>query len=326
MAASGARLIQISTDRIRPAERFAYWRDVALVRSEPDLPTGEDRVAFHGKQRVLSGAGTRLMDRRTSPIILRRTPRRCRADGGDEVQLTVTLEADSDAGVMHPDGTEVRVGASDLVLMDLAQPLTGQHGTCRELVLLLPRRAVAGALGIDPGKIGVRTFRASPRIRLVQDQLRLVANTMPELDSTTAQAALDATVSLALAVLCMETAELLREPAAHSAGLFAAAQRYIDLHFADPALRPDTIAAALRCSRTQLYRVFSEHQLAVMDYVQAVRLRRARQMLAAPAMTACSIAEISHLCGFDDPSGFSRSFRQRFGCTPREARRGALPG
>jgi AraC-like DNA-binding protein len=43
-------------------------------------------------------------------------------------------------------------------------------------------------------------------------------------------------------------------------------------------------------------------------------------LLADPACRH-SIAAVAWLCGFEDPSAFSRGFRRRFGCQPRDVRR-----
>jgi len=87
-------------------------------------------------------------------------------------------------------------------------------------------------------------------------------------------------------------------------------------------LSPAMLAAALRCSRSQVYRLFTRYERTVMGHVLECRLTRTRGMLADPACQH-SIASIAWLCGFEDPSAFSRSFRRRFGCQPRDIRRQA---
>jgi AraC-like DNA-binding protein len=44
-------------------------------------------------------------------------------------------------------------------------------------------------------------------------------------------------------------------------------------------------------------------------------------MLSDPRHDALSITDIAYLAGFGDLSHFNRSFRQRYGATPRETRR-----
>ncbi len=59
-----------------------------------------------------------------------------------------------------------------------------------------------------------------------------------------------------------------------------------------------------------------------MEFVSEGRLAKAFASFADPN-NALSIVDIARSCGFDDPSSFSRMFRQRFGCTPGTARASA---
>lgn len=55
-----------------------------------------------------------------------------------------------------------------------------------------------------------------------------------------------------------------------------------------------------------------------MDFVMALRLERARQLL---GTTALSVADVAARSGFVDRSHFSRAFRARFGESPAKLRR-----
>ena len=54
-----------------------------------------------------------------------------------------------------------------------------------------------------------------------------------------------------------------------------------------------------------------------IQYVKLLRLQRAAELLLSSPE---SVAEIGARCGFQDPSYFTRSFRERYGCTPSEYR------
>jgi len=103
-------------------------------------------------------------------------------------------------------------------------------------------------------------------------------------------------------------------------GLWLAADGFIERHLDRADLGPDLLARVLRCSRTQLYRLFSRHDTTVMDHIRDMRLRRCRDLLADPTCQL-AVAEIASLYGMHDPSAFSRRFRRRFGCSPGEVRR-----
>lgn len=77
---------------------------------------------------------------------------------------------------------------------------------------------------------------------------------------------------------------------------------------------PKGLARNLHLSESQLYRklkAISGKSTAV--FIRSVRLQRARELL---QTTDKTISEISYEIGFNDPSWFSRSFKEEFGFTP----------
>jgi AraC-like DNA-binding protein len=54
------------------------------------------------------------------------------------------------------------------------------------------------------------------------------------------------------------------------------------------------------------------------------RLTRCHRDVTDPAMRCRPLGEIAFAAGFNDLSHFSRAYRARYGCTPRDARRHTL--
>ncbi len=65
-----------------------------------------------------------------------------------------------------------------------------------------------------------------------------------------------------------------------------AVQRYIRRHLTDPDLDPDTVAAAIGCSRSTLYRLFNGNELFVQGYVRELRLQQFLRLLQKDARNA----------------------------------------
>ena len=91
----------------------------------------------------------------------------------------------------------------------------------------------------------------------------------------------------------------------------------MEQHMEDP-LTPADLAQEIGVTRRQLERLFSS---ALKDtpthfYLQ-LRLNRARELLLQTDMTITSICVA---CGFESPSHFSRTYRARFGSSPRRDR------
>ena len=92
---------------------------------------------------------------------------------------------------------------------------------------------------------------------------------------------------------------------------------------ADPDLDVDAVAADAGISPRYLRRLFAAENDHFGNYLKARRLERCHADLASPLHAQLGISEIAFRWGFNDAAHFSRSFRSRFGITPREHRRNA---
>jgi len=79
------------------------------------------------------------------------------------------------------------------------------------------------------------------------------------------------------------------------------------------------LAQKLNMSRSQLYRklkAITGKSIAV--YMRSIRLQKARLLLESAEMT---ISEIAYACGFNDPSWFSKAFKEEYGFSPSKIKR-----
>lgn len=80
----------------------------------------------------------------------------------------------------------------------------------------------------------------------------------------------------------------------------------------------EDIAAAGNVCRSKCCRIFKKYVgQSPMDFVNAYRLEYGQHLL---QTTDLNITEICMACGFNHPSYFSKQFRIKYGCTPREYR------
>lgn len=174
-------------------------------------------------------------------------------------------------------------------------------------------------LSVDFGELRPLLFRQVPVERGLQSlfatsvaHLLAVAET---LDPHGAKAYL-----LGLAELVLRTAlrtELDRADAL--ATRRRAATEYIREHLSDPTLTAERIAEALFISRRRLYQLFDDGD-GVSGRIRTLRVERAKELLADPALGIRGIGEISRQCGFANAAHFSRTFRKAVGQTPRDYR------
>ena len=104
----------------------------------------------------------------------------------------------------------------------------------------------------------------------------------------------------------------------HTDAVIADCQAWIAEHYAcENPVASMTARSGLK-SRTfaRRFRVATGNQ--PMDYVQAMRIEEAKQLLEA---NYANVEEIGHLVGYEDPTFFRRLFKRRVGMTPAAYRR-----
>lgn len=101
-------------------------------------------------------------------------------------------------------------------------------------------------------------------------------------------------------------------------------QGFIRRNLSDPDLSIERIANRMQCTKRYLHKVFSKEGETLNQYIWSQRLELCRTRLLRRDLSDKSITEIAFACGFSNAAHFSRSFRARFGETPRAYRRAAL--
>lgn len=94
----------------------------------------------------------------------------------------------------------------------------------------------------------------------------------------------------------------------------------IERDLRDPDLSPSRIAARLRTSPRNLGAVVAASNETVAAYILRRRLEECARELADPARSRASIGEIAFGWGFLSTPHFTRSFRERYGMSPRQYR------
>jgi len=105
--------------------------------------------------------------------------------------------------------------------------------------------------------------------------------------------------------------------ARRDAVLIRTATDYLRQHLSSPP-SPETLAKILGTNEKRLNQAFqSEFAMPVFAWLREERLRQARELLAS---TETPISNIGEYVGYSSGANFSKAFRERFGCSPRELR------
>lgn len=87
-------------------------------------------------------------------------------------------------------------------------------------------------------------------------------------------------------------------------------------HINNTDLSLDSLSEAMHMSKSTLYRKWKEEsEETLANYILEIRLKETLKLVQEQQV---SFAEASSLCGFNNPSYFSRAFRKVYGCTPSE--------
>lgn len=311
-------LVRLCTDDIDERSRLHVWREVYSrnlfnIDIEPigDSPFRVD-VAIRKLPGIHILLGTRSASRTgvTRPLL---------QTAADNLILAITLRGRSQACQSN---REIMVEPGSAILLSTTQ--VGNHALEDNGMLLsvvVPKAAIEPFIG-DVGPALMRPIAAeTDTLRLLINYARsaidLGEQASPELQSMVAVHMRDL-VSMLIGGP-RDAQQFLAERGLRAARLHAIKLEIVaQLDRLDLSAR--TVALALGISPRYVHRLLQEEALTFTDYVLGLRLDRCFAMLHDPRHCRQAIGAIALASGFNDISYFNRSFRSRFGKTPREAR------
>ncbi|WP_309694480.1 AraC family transcriptional regulator [Microbacterium foliorum] len=102
-------------------------------------------------------------------------------------------------------------------------------------------------------------------------------------------------------------------------GMWELIRDHIEHNFHSPSLAIDALASQHHVSRRRLYEIFDVSGASPAEWIRERRLRHAEKLLR-NGDRALSIARISELSGFADPTTFARAFRRTYTVNPQDFR------
>ncbi|WP_225992839.1 AraC-like ligand-binding domain-containing protein [Actinomadura rudentiformis] len=318
--------MEFSTAHVPPAERFDSWLEAMFrshVPSEVKTETADD---FHASAHLLD-LDTVLISSMTTPSVQgERTRRLIRQSDPEVVLLHLSCSGSGRVSQGKHDNT---FGAGDFVLYDSSRPLRVQQMAvtqpARFFLVEIPR-APLQALVPSISKLLAVPFSGhqGPGAVLWRYLEELVRNACAYRPSDVAALG-RATIDLIAATCAHQLADDALPMATRQQALLAGIEDFIERHLGDPALTPDTIAAAHHISTRQLHKLFqAQGGLSVAAWIRQHRLERCRRDLADPRFAELPVCAIASRWGFTDPAHFGRLFRKSMGSCPTDYRRMCL--
>lgn len=306
------RPIAVSTDRVRPAERHAFWTE-AICRSFANVETKPIGAAtVNGRFEFVEVGCSKLVRFDSSPQCYSRDARMVSKAGCDEFMFDFQRRGRSS---MVQAGNESMIEPGFGVLYDARRPfedrLDGPGQRSELFIATVPADALLGLVP-EAERLCAKPIPLSGM--LARSISALVRNAVS--DSNPAGIETDIVGYLA-AVLRMAVG------AAHGLGrdaLFGPLDAYLRASIVT--LRPaHAIAVEFGISERTLHRIFSDRGTTFERHVLQLRVERFKSLLRRDDLRQSSIAALALQCGFADAAHATRTFRSSFGRTPREFRR-----
>jgi AraC-like DNA-binding protein len=300
------------THALPPAERFATWRDSVNVFLDCRLDARSDAFGFNGQVEsyllddlMLSRctAGLQKFDRPSLKIA---------RDDIDHYMIQLFLRGHTD---MRLGRRNVR--GARIVGFDLADVLDSVNADFDLLCVLVPRARLAPLIRHPDGLQGSMPVTEDGAGGLLANFLKDLFEILPALAPSQAPGAARALIELIATAFDGARFAPGDAPACAQRALELRARLFVKSRLGDRDLGPDDVASAMGLSRSALYRLFRDRG-GIAHYIREQRLRRSFADLAHGR--GAQIAQVAYRWGFSDPAHFARLFRERFDCTPSDAR------
>lgn len=299
-----------STAHLPPGERYAAWNDRDWPRSGPVYQTDLFEPFDTHFESVPLGPLTFVYAEITGMRWERRRET-IRASTFDPIIVNMMVQGVAEGDM---DGRSFRQPAGHILFTDLGRPSVHVSTASVTHSIVLPRGVAERWLAPLDDLHGL--IIAPPAADMIMAQARELRRMLARLTPETAERLGRVFLELLAAFLTERRQQAM--PVPKVSRLRARAQALIERLLDGEAITSDRLCRRLRVSRAELFEAFRDEG-GVQHYALGLRLERARIAIGDLSRKE-AIGHIAHRFGFSDASHLSRSFRTRFGMSPREYR------
>lgn len=301
---------------LKASDAEEIWRTALSPMYELKRSEG----ALAAKMTTWDLGGTMLLTSHATrdEVQFKRTRRRIAVSGVDHYLIHCLLGGELVSEFAA--GEQQRVPLRSVAVRDMAVENIGFARNAPMLTLSVPRLALDKRMPERARLHGASFAEGDPIGALVASHVCTLADTLTAMTVEESKVAAEATLALLAACLLPKAEFSVSESDPRLAPMLRAhAVALIERRLGDAELGPEILCGALKVSRTVLYGLFAEFG-GVARYVRSRRLDEAMRRLADRRHARHRIGEIAFSVGFSSEPTFNRAFRERFGCSPGEAR------
>ena len=299
---------------------FDHWKHLVAESFVPLAARTADVDGFRGQMR------SRVLDRMSVVEVtatsheVHRTPALIAQASERYFKLNLQLEG---TGLLIQDNREALLRPGDLAIYDTNRPYTlAFEEEARMMVVMFP----CDALSLPTDYVGqlaaVRMAGSTGLSGIVGQFIRQLSENLEFLSGPSGSRLATNALDLVSTMLHAEM-DIAPDRMKPQALLAVSIREYIEANLSDPLLSPASIAAAHFISTRHLHNVFHESGTTVASWIRSQRLEGARRELRDPLNAGQSVGAVAARWGFLDAAHFSRIFRDAFGVSPSDWRRGA---
>jgi AraC-like DNA-binding protein len=316
MDQSGLTTVRFSTADHPDKDRMAMWRDQCcrLLMKLDIEPIDGGQLEYSLLARELPGV--RVMSTAMSPVRITRT-REYAADGNGDLIFIINQTGKATASAR---GRDIVLNEGDAVLMSASETkIFDRPSYGGSLSFRIPRSILSTmvtyvddvVMQVIPQDTDALKLLAGYAAPLFND----IALATPEFRRTAVNHLHDL-VALALGAALGGVAAGRAIPAAR----LRIAKSYIVENSSRRDLSVGAVATHLGLTPRNLQRLFESEGTTFSEFLLSQRLSRAHRMLTEPRLAQNPVGSIAYDAGFGDLSYFNRSFKRRYGMTPRDVR------
>jgi AraC-like DNA-binding protein len=302
------------------ATSFDHWRHLVTESFVPLAAETDHPETFRGQLR------SRVLDRlcivevSASGHSVHRTPALVAQPGQRYFKLNLQLEG---TGLLIQDNREAVLRPGDLAVYDTNRPYTlAFEEQSRVMVVMFPHDSLSLPSDYVGQLSAVRLAGGNGLTGIVGPFIAQLAENLDAISGPSGSRLAANALDLVSTMLHSEL-DMARDSMKPQMLLATSVREYIEANLADPQLSPASIATAHFISTRHLHNIFHESGATVASWIRSQRLERIRRDLRDPLHNGTSVGAVAAHWGFLDAAHFSRTFRDAYGESPSDWRRGA---
>ena len=308
------------TQYLPSSQGFGVFREGLCTAFMPWSINSEPQGEFDGRiesVRLENGLVGRV---RMTPVVAARTKADVSNSSAECIYGNFVL-----AGELHVEqrGRRNVARPGDVILYDSAFPVTvkEQHDHHYEdLPFLIPKSEFAAIKDLD-NVFGNVVLRREALIRPLSSSLAFLAENMSSLSGVEVAGLFDACVSLLpVAVGYAERERNQKADIPQANEMLRAVLDFVNRHISSADLSPRAAADNLGITTRYVHKLFAAQHTTFGSYVTSKKLDLICKDLISPSYHYEAISAFAYRWGFNDLSTFNRTFKQRYGVTPRQYR------